>query len=130
MISYHYLIITPKNKQICLIQTADITNKSSPDELGLMTAIEQADQSHPGQHHVVQLLDHFRHTGPNGTHTCLVMGVLGPNLEDVLKVATKLSIATQKHLINQILLGLDFLHRSCHIIHTGECISLALILTI
>ncbi|KAI1252328.1 hypothetical protein MGN70_006903 [Eutypa lata] len=33
----------------------------------------------------VRLLDCFHHTGPNGTHNCLVMELLGPSLSDVLE---------------------------------------------
>jgi serine/threonine-protein kinase SRPK3 len=28
----------------------------------------------------MQLLDHFDHTGPNGTHRCLVLELLGPSV--------------------------------------------------
>lgn len=33
----------------------------------------------------VQLLDCFHHIGPNGTHNCLVMELLGPSLFSVLE---------------------------------------------
>jgi serine/threonine-protein kinase SRPK3 len=32
----------------------------------------------------IRLLDCFHHTGPNGTHNCLVMELLGPSLSNVL----------------------------------------------
>ncbi|KAF7324783.1 Protein kinase [Mycena kentingensis (nom. inval.)] len=33
-----------------------------------------------GSKHVVRMLDHFEHEGPNGTHQCIVQEVLGPSL--------------------------------------------------
>ena len=41
---------------------------------------------HPdGVVNVVQLRDHFLHTGPNGVHMCLVYERLGASLLDVIK---------------------------------------------
>jgi Mg2+/Co2+ transporter CorC len=40
--------------------------------------------SSPGSRHIEQLLDDFHHTGPNGTHVCLVLEVLGPNIPTVI----------------------------------------------
>ncbi|KAF7328011.1 Protein kinase [Mycena kentingensis (nom. inval.)] len=37
------------------------------------------DPMEDGSQHVVQILDHFVHEGPNGRHQCLVQEVLGPS---------------------------------------------------
>jgi serine/threonine-protein kinase SRPK3 len=76
----------------------------------------------PGRNHVIQLLDHFRHEGPEGRHVCLVFPVLGHHLG--LQAAKfeqqRIPVAVMRKVARQLLQGLDFLHRECGIIHTGE----------
>jgi len=69
---------------------------------------------------VVLLLDHFDHTGPNGTHMCMVFEMLGENLLEVIKKYDYKGIPIDivRTISKQICVGLDFLHRHCHIIHT------------
>ncbi|PWY81558.1 protein kinase [Aspergillus sclerotioniger CBS 115572] len=74
-----------------------------------------------GCHHVSPLLDQFRHTGPNGNHVCLVFDVLGhhmhfptANFED-----GRLPVQSVRTIARQLLLGLDFLHRECGVVHTA-----------
>lgn len=69
---------------------------------------------------VVMLLDHFEHTGPHGRHVCMVFESLGENLLKVIKnyEYQGMSIPVVQNFTRQILLGLDFLHRHCKIIHT------------
>ncbi|KAL7414294.1 kinase-like domain-containing protein [Mrakia frigida] len=76
---------------------------------------------HPGRNHVVQLLDSFRHTGPNGIHVCMVFEVLGESLLGLIQRHHNvggLPFPLVKQIAKQVLLGLDFLHRDCQIIHT------------
>ncbi|KAL8779176.1 MAG: hypothetical protein Q9213_007062 [Squamulea squamosa] len=49
-------------------------------EAQVLLRLSQGPASHPGKRHVPQLLDHFEHVGPNGTHSCLVMELLGPDV--------------------------------------------------
>ena len=78
-------------------------------------------QTHPGRSHVISFLDHFRHRGPNGTHVCMVFEVLGENLLGLIKRHQRKGVP--QHLVRQIakqvLLGLDYMHRCCGVIHTG-----------
>lgn len=76
--------------------------------------------THPGKHHVLQLLDHFHHVGPNGNHVCLVFDVLGPHLghQAVKFERYRTPVKAAKGIARQVLLGLDFLHGECRIIHT------------
>lgn len=55
------------------VMTGDMTLEKLPD---LMLA--QLDQSIPGGEHIATPLDHFSVEGPNGTHQCIVLPVLGP----------------------------------------------------
>ncbi|OMJ69572.1 hypothetical protein SteCoe_32661 [Stentor coeruleus] len=70
--------------------------------------------------YVVQLLNTFSHTGINGTHICLVFEVLGVNLLEIIKFYQYQGIPINlcKSISKQVLIGLDYLHRICGIIHT------------
>jgi serine/threonine-protein kinase SRPK3 len=80
----------------------------------------EAKHDHPGRKHVVSLLDSFEHKGPNGTHVCMVFEVLGENLLGLIKRWNHRGIPMPivKQIVKQVLLGLDYLHRECGIIHT------------
>lgn len=69
---------------------------------------------------VVTLLDNFEHIGPHGRHVCMVFEVLGENLLQVIKRYNYrgIPIPIVKRFAHQVLLGLDFLHRHCSMIHT------------
>ena len=69
---------------------------------------------------VVLLLNHFDHNGPNGRHVCMSFEMLGDNLLKVIKKYDYrgIPIPIVKNFVRQILVGLDFLHRHCSIIHT------------
>ncbi|THH26341.1 hypothetical protein EUX98_g7846 [Antrodiella citrinella] len=76
--------------------------------------------THPGRSHVISFLDHFRHKGPNGTHICMVFEVLGENLLGLIKRHQNKGVPMHlcKQIAKQILLGLDYMHRCCGVIHT------------
>lgn len=98
------------------------------DEIELLTCISNAMTSEvvrgefePGfDHCVVQLLDHFEHSGPHGRHVCMVFEMLGENLLSVIKKFQYqgIPIPVVQGFVRQICIGLDFLHRHCSIIHT------------
>ncbi|KAL1729312.1 kinase-like domain-containing protein [Schizophyllum commune] len=77
-------------------------------------------QTHPGRSHVISFLDHFRHKGPNGTHVCMVFEVLGENLLGLIKRHQHkgVPIPLVRQIAKQVLLGLDYMHRCCGVIHT------------
>ncbi|KAI0294271.1 kinase-like domain-containing protein [Multifurca ochricompacta] len=77
-------------------------------------------QTHPGRSHVISFLDHFRHKGPNGTHVCMVFEVLGENLLGLIKRNQRKGVPQHlvRQIAKQILLGLDYMHRCCGVIHT------------
>ena len=78
-------------------------------------------RTHKGRHHVLPLRDEFKHKGPNGEHVCFVFDVLGYNLDHqaIWFKHKRLPVRAVKVSTRQLLLGLDFLHRECGIIHTG-----------
>ena len=76
--------------------------------------------THPLDPRVVTLVDHFEHSGPHGRHVCMVFELLGDNLLQVIKQYNYRGIPLDivKRFGFEILLGLDFLHRHCGMIHT------------
>lgn len=78
-------------------------------------------QTHPGRSHVISFLDHFRHKGPHGTHVCMVFEVLGENLLGLIKRHQRKGVPQHlvRQIAKQILVGLDYMHRCCGVIHTG-----------
>ncbi|KAG6915029.1 hypothetical protein DXG01_013841 [Tephrocybe rancida] len=76
--------------------------------------------THPGRSHVISFLDHFRHKGPNGTHVCMVFEVLGENLLGLIKRHQNKGVpmGLVRQIAKQVLLGLDYMHRCCGVIHT------------
>jgi serine/threonine-protein kinase SRPK3 len=76
--------------------------------------------THPGRSHVISFLDHFRHKGPNGTHVCMVFEVLGENLLGLIKRHQNKGVpmGMVRQIAKQVLLGLDYMHRCCGVIHT------------
>ncbi|KAK1228956.1 serine/threonine protein kinase, CMGC [Marasmius sp. AFHP31] len=76
--------------------------------------------THPGRSHVISFLDHFRHKGPNGVHVCMVFEVLGENLLGLIRrhQQTGVPVPVVKQIAKQVLLGLDYMHRCCGVIHT------------
>ncbi|XP_068639895.1 uncharacterized protein [Aristolochia californica] len=99
--------------------------KSAPEfagaavhEIEVLTAIAQGDPSNSKC--IIQLLDHFKHSGPNGQHICLVFEFLGDSLLRLIKHNHYKGIELNKvkEICKWVLLGLDYLHRELSIIHT------------
>jgi serine/threonine-protein kinase SRPK3 len=58
------------------------------------------------------MLDHFTHAGPNGSHNCLVLELLGPSVADYLDGGTnRLPGNVAKRIAKDTLLGLQYLHK-------------------
>ena len=111
---------TGKHVALKVVRSAAHYTETAIDEIKLLNKIVSAKPDHPGRKHVVSLLDSFEHRGPNGTHVCMVFEVLGENLLGLIKRWNHRGIpmALVKQITKQVLLGLDYLHRECGIIHT------------
>lgn len=100
-----------------IVKSASNHTEAALDEIKLLRKISYMDTlcSMP----VVHMLDNFTHRGPHGNHVCLVFEVLGKNLLSLIRVYDKgLPISVVKIITKQLLVGLDFLHSKCKIIHT------------
>ncbi|KAL1996121.1 hypothetical protein VTN49DRAFT_444 [Thermomyces lanuginosus] len=112
--------VTGKHVALKVVRSAAHYTETAIDEIKLLNRIVQAKPDHPGRKHVVSLLDSFEHKGPNGVHVCMVFEVLGENLLGLIKRWNHRGIPMPlvKQITKQVLLGLDYLHRECGIIHT------------
>ncbi|KAK6922496.1 Protein kinase domain [Dillenia turbinata] len=87
-------------------------------EIELLSAIADGDPSNSKS--VVRLIDHFKHTGPNGQHPCMVLEFLGDSLLRLIKYNRYkgLDLSKVREMCKCILTALDYLHRELGIIHT------------
>src|SRR5260221_421715 len=110
------------NSQVALkvVKSAPRYTDSALDEIKLLQRIISSDPTHPGRRHVISLLDHFKHKGPNGIHVCMVFEVLGENLLGLIKRHQSKGVPAHlvKQIAKQVLLGMDYMHRQCGVIHT------------
>nr|DAD48707.1 TPA_asm: hypothetical protein HUJ06_018644 [Nelumbo nucifera] len=88
------------------------------DEITILKQIAEGDPD--DKKCVVKLLDHFKHSGPNGQHVCMVFEYLGDNLLTLIKYTDYrgMPLHMVKEICFHILVGLDYLHRQLSIIHT------------
>jgi serine/threonine-protein kinase SRPK3 len=137
---------TRSTGQLCYValkvqKSASHYTEAAYDEIELLTRArnsrndnvwQQARQSYVSNHlcpdakgdpeytGVVSLCDYFETVGPNGVHVCMVFETMGPNVLTLIKKfdfkGVPLNIV--KKLTADCLVGLDYLHRVCGIIHT------------
>ncbi|KAK5125744.1 hypothetical protein LTR85_012018 [Meristemomyces frigidus] len=109
-----------KHVALKVVRSAAHYTETALDEIKLLNKVVEANKDHPGRAHVVSLLDSFNHKGPHGMHVCMVFEVLGENLLGLIKRWNHRGIPMPlvKQITKQVLLGLDYLHRECGIIHT------------
>ncbi|KAF2452957.1 kinase domain protein [Lineolata rhizophorae] len=85
-----------------------------------ITRYLQANPSHEGFRFVRAAIDHFEITGPQGAHPCLVYD----SMREIFRLFQrrvpdgKIPEPLPKLLLQHILLGLDYLHSECSIVHT------------
>lgn len=98
---------------------ADETDITS--ELEILQFLTNVKLEHPGRKHVMTLLDHFYHTGPNGTHLGLVLPAMVTDLEEafIRKRKSRPGMSELRRIAREMLQGVDFLHRM-GIVHGGE----------
>ncbi|XP_061965055.1 uncharacterized protein LOC133689266 isoform X1 [Populus nigra] len=99
-------------------KSAQHYTEAAMDEITILQQIADGDPD--DKKCVVKLLDHFKHSGPNGQHVCMVFEYLGDNLLTFIKYSDYrgLPIHKVKEICFNVLVGLDYLHRQLSIIHT------------
>ncbi|KAF7145851.1 hypothetical protein RHSIM_Rhsim04G0137000 [Rhododendron simsii] len=99
-------------------KSAQHYTEAAMDEITILQQIAEEDPE--DKKCVVKLLDHFKHSGPNGHHVCMVFEYLGDNLLTLIKYSDYCGMPIQrvKEICFHILVGLDYLHRQLSVIHT------------
>ena len=69
---------------IKIVRSSSNYSEAAMDEITLLEKVNSGNGAHEGKKHVVQLLDHFIHEGPNGKHVCMIFEVLGENMLNLL----------------------------------------------
>lgn len=96
--------------------------ESDQHEVEALRATSALPRDHPGRAHLVHYLDSFMVVGPNGTHGCLVLDVLGPSMPDPIgsfHQDERLPATQTKLTARQVLQGINFLARN-EIDHGGK----------
>ncbi|EPS95820.1 hypothetical protein FOMPIDRAFT_1131692 [Fomitopsis schrenkii] len=92
------------------------------DELRMLESIASADPSHRGFRHHLAYLDAFEFAGPHGLHRCIVTEALGYGLDHLRNLRPggdrRIAPSIVKRVTRQVLLGLEYLHDVCGIVHT------------
>lgn len=103
-----------------VVKSAKHYTETALDEIKLLERVAEADPTSMGAQYVTAVIDHFMVKGPNGNHVCMTFEVLGENLLSLMKRYKNRGIPMNlvKQISKQMLLGLDYLHRTCGIIHT------------
>ncbi|KAJ0771728.1 putative protein kinase CMGC-SRPK family [Helianthus annuus] len=111
---------TQKSRYVALKvqKSAQHYTEAAMDEITILKQIAEGDPD--DKRCVVKLLDHFKHSGPNGQHVCMVFEYLGDNLLTLIKYSDYRGVPLHKvkEICFHILGGLDYLHRQLSIIHT------------
>lgn len=102
-----------------IVKSAPHYTETANDEILLLQKVNTASQSHH-KNYVVKLFDSFKINGPHGSHVAMSFEVLGPNLLDLIKKYEHKGIPVNavKAISKQVLMGLEYLHTDCGIIHT------------
>lgn len=84
---------------------------------------EHKDSKHPGVNHCLRYYDLFLENSVHGPHVCITTEVLSGSLIDLRRALEfengSFPVVLTKMIVKQKLLGLDFLHRVCGLVHTG-----------
>uniref|UniRef100_A0A7N0VD63 non-specific serine/threonine protein kinase n=1 Tax=Kalanchoe fedtschenkoi TaxID=63787 RepID=A0A7N0VD63_KALFE len=99
-------------------KSAQHYTEAAMDEIKILEQIAEGDPD--DNKCVVKLLDHFKHSGPNGNHVCMVFEYLGDNLLTLIKYTDYrgISLPMVKEICYHVLVGLEYLHHQLSIIHT------------
>jgi len=109
-----------RHSALKVVKSAGRYAETARDEIKLLTHVSSFSPSHPGRQHVVSFFDSFSHRGPESSHVCIVFEPLGENLLALIERHKKKGVpkALVKVITKQVLLGLQYLHDECDLVHT------------
>ena len=122
--SFCFLSLTSPGPEVAtsLDEAREIARDSNLHELELLQCMRSQQPLHAGYPFVTKLIDHFHHPPSSKAHLCLVTEPLSENLLSFSGRWKKrrLPVTLVKHVTRQALLGLEYLHNICNIVHTGS----------
>ncbi|KAF8649716.1 hypothetical protein AX16_005488 [Volvariella volvacea WC 439] len=103
-----------------IVKSAGRYAETARDEIKLLSHVASFSPTHPGRAHIVSFLDSFSHQSPESAHVCIVFEPLGENLLALIERHKKKGVPTAlvKWISHQVLLGLQYLHDECDLVHT------------
>jgi serine/threonine protein kinase len=116
----HLAFSTHRHSALKVVKSAGRYAETARDEIKLLSRVSSFSPSHPGRQHIVSFLDSFSHQGPEAQHVCIVFEPLGENLLALIERNKKKGVPRSlvKVIARQILLGLEYLHDECDLVHT------------
>ncbi|KAJ7112564.1 kinase-like domain-containing protein [Mycena epipterygia] len=124
-----YDVKSDKPVALHVFKSAPRYTRTVVDEIKLLQCLitssdPNTPNSHPGKSHLLCFLDHFRQQGPNGAHLVMTFEYLGSNLRNLMELHHKhenlgVPLWLGKQIAKQVLLGLDYMHCCCDVIHTA-----------
>ncbi|KAF8202940.1 CMGC/SRPK protein kinase [Pholiota molesta] len=109
-----------RHSALKVVKSAGRYTETARDEIKLLSRVSSFSPTHPGKEHIVSFLDSFSHQGPEASHICIVFEPLGENLLALIERNKKKGVPRPlvKVIAKQILLGLQYLHDECDLVHT------------
>ncbi|EJD04397.1 kinase-like protein [Fomitiporia mediterranea MF3/22] len=109
-----------RHSALKVVKSASRYAETARDEIKLLRKVMAANPQHPGRNFVVSFLDSFMHQGPEEQHVCIVFEPLGENLLALIErnKAKGVPRSLVKTISRQMLLGLQYLHDECDLVHT------------
>lgn len=109
-----------RHSALKVVKSAGRYAETARDEIKLLRKVTAANLQHPGRDFVVSFLDSFQHEGPEESHICMIFEPLGENLLALIErnKAKGVPHGLVKTLAKQMLLGLQYLHEECDLVHT------------
>lgn len=92
------------------------------DEVGMLRKVASGNTNHRGARHNVAFYDSFELESARGRHLCVVTEPLGLSLHHVRywREDKRVAPGIVKRLVRHVLLGLEYLHDVCGIVHAGR----------
>lgn len=109
-----------RHSALKIIKSAGRYSETARDEIKLLRQITNASPSHPGRAYIVSFLDSFTHVVSSATHICITFEPLGANLLSLIEKNRRKGVppCVVKSIAKQVLLGLQYLHDECNLVHT------------
>ncbi|KAG6889371.1 hypothetical protein C0995_001436 [Termitomyces sp. Mi166 len=109
-----------RHSALKVVKSAGRYAETARDEIKLLSRVASVSPTHPGRPHIVSFLDSFVTQGLESSHVCIVFEPLGENLLGLIERNKKKGVpkALIRVIAKQVLLGLQYLHDECDLVHT------------